>query len=62
MKACPKCGSIKVSRYSNNGLTCDNCGETARSDAFESLPSGDFDYRKEGGFAMASRTIPLSDE
>ncbi len=31
---CPKCGSDKVSRYTNHSIDCDACGYTGRGEEF----------------------------
>ena len=62
---CPKCGSIAVERYSNNGLSCDRCGHDGRSSEFyPDQPDVDWsdEHARKIGSYMPSRTIPLSDE
>jgi hypothetical protein len=34
MPTCPKCGSKRVERYTDHGLSCDSCGHDGRTDEF----------------------------
>lgn len=60
MMKCPECKSVNVSRYSNNGIDCNDCGHMGRAIDFGAKCSCDQPHPLPGWYCQVHGNVTVS--